>query len=427
MSRLTRRAALAAVGTALASGLAGCSGLNSSEASVEYDQSAIRALPGTLPQVPATIPVQPSEEHLAAARERVRSLLDGADVSAVPNAAVRHELARERDTARGALSQDRDGETPADALAGLTHPRSEAMFVHAGLAAFDGERTAGDVERRRERHHRDATAFLDDYRYAGPANEPVAALAEHATITDWARTGVRLTEQPERDEYENTVLHVAERAQGVEWGRAYAADARRLHERYVSTLDDPHDHGERFASVADTLVDDVEPHTATPDWDALGSDIERDLAGTAAEKLLEELASMRWSSAQYAVAQRDAGSFAGAIVAATRSLAADRAFADATAAITDGEYETPASIEPIAAERAAAVEGLRALLDTTPALLARRLARAVRSPVRLADENARAGGVTEPERSLYAEYAVANRLAATAPTVVERVGDAVTD
>ena len=425
MSRLTRRSALAAVGSALAGGLAGCSGLRSSESTVEYDGSAIRELPSELPRLPATIPVQPTEAHLAAARDRVRSLLDGADVSAVPNGAVRHELATERDAARGALSQDRDGESRADALAGLTHPRSEAMFVHAGLAAFDGELTAADVTARRERHHRDATALLDDYRYAGPPDDPVAALAEHATIADWARTGVRLTEPGERDEYENAVLHVAERAQGVEWGRAYAADARRLHEQYVSTLDDPHDHGERFASVADTLVDDVEPYTATPDWDALGTEIERDIEGTAAEKLLEELASMRWSSAQHTVAQREAGSFAGAIVAGARSLAADRAFGDATAAMADGEYEAPASVDPIAAERAAAVDGLEALLDTAPALLARRLARAVRSPIRMADENARRGGVTEPGRSLYAEYAVANRLAAAAPAVVERVGDAV--
>lgn len=427
MNRLTRRSALAAVGAGIGGALAGCSGLRSSEATVEYDESAIRELPGELPRVPATIPVQPSEAHLAAARERVRSLLDGGDVSAVPNGVVRETLAAERDAARGALSQDRDGERRADAVAGLTHPRSEAMFVSAGLAAFEDELTAADVRERRERHHRDAATFLDDYRYAGPSDDPVAALAEHATITRWARTGARLTEPAERDEYENTVLHVAELAQGVEWGRAYAADARRLHERYVSTLDDPNDHGERFASVADTLVDDVDPYTAPPDWDALGTDIERDIADTAAEKLLEELASMRWSSAQHTVAQREAGSFAGAIVTGTRSVAADRAFAAATAAIADGEYETPASIDPIAAERAAAVDGLRALLDSSPVLLARRLARAVRSPIRMADENAQQGGVTEPGRSLYAEYAVANRLAAAAPAVVERVGSAVTE
>ncbi|MFC6736201.1 hypothetical protein ACFQEQ_08120, partial [Halolamina salina] len=140
----------------------------------------------------------------------------------------------------------------ADALAGLTHPRSEAMFVHAGLAAFDGELTAADVTERRERHHQDATAFLDDYRHAGPADDPVAALAEHAEITDWGHTGVRLTRANERHEYENTVLRVAELAQGVEWGRAYAADARHLHEHYVSTFDDPRDYGARFECLDET-------------------------------------------------------------------------------------------------------------------------------------------------------------------------------
>ncbi len=425
MSRLTRRSAIAAVGTALAGGLAGCSGLQSSETTVEYDESAIRALPEDLPRVPATIPVQPTEAHLAATRERVRSLLDGADVSAVPNGAVRHELAAERDAARDALSDDHDGESRADALAGLTHPRSEAMFVHAGLAAFDDELTAADVRARRERHHRDATSFLADYRYAGPPDDPVAALAQHAGITDWAQTGVRLTQAKERYEYENTVLHVAELAQGVEWGRAYAADARRLHERYVSTLDDPRDHGARFASVADTLVGDVEPNATPPELDAVGSEIDRDIADTPAETLLEALTRSRWVGTENAVEQHDDGRSAGAIVAAMGGLAADRALAAAETAVADGEYGVPESVDPIAAERTAAVDGLRALLDSSPVLLARRLAQTVHGRIRNADELIQSDVVSEPGRSLYAEYAAANRLAAAAPAVVERVGDAV--
>jgi hypothetical protein len=416
---------LASLGTAVGGALAGCGALrSSSEEAVEYDESTIRELPGRLPQIPATVPVQPTEEHLRAARDRVRSLLAGADPSTVPNEAVRDVLAGERDAARDALSQDRDGESRAEALAGLTHPRSEAMFVDAGLAAFEGSLTPSDVAARRDRHHRDATAFLAEHRYVGPPDDPVAALAEHATIVDWGQTGVRLTEPAERDEYENAVLHVAELASRVEWGRAYAADARRLAERYVSGLDDPEDHGERFASVAGRLLDDVEPYTTTPDWDTLGDGIERDIESTAGEALLEELVQERWSGAQYTLAQHDEGRHAGAVFAAMRSLAADSALAEARAAIADGEYGIPESIDPIAAERAAAVDGLESLLDTAPALLARRLAGHVRIPVRMADRNARQGGATEPERSLYAPYAFANLFAAAAPAVVKRVGDA---
>lgn len=425
MTRRTRRSVLAALGTSLAGALAGCGTLRSSdEATVEYDESAIRKLPGELPQVPAVVPVQPTAEHVEAARERVRSLLADADVSEVPNGAVRHRLDRERDAARDGLEGDRDGESRADTLSGLAHPRSEAMFVDAGLAAFEGELTESGVATRRERHHRDATAFLDDYRYVGAPDAPVAALAEHATIADWGATGVRLTEPPERDEYENAVLHVAERAQRTEWGRAYAADARRLAEQYRSTLADPQNYGERFASVADTLLADVEQYTATPDWDTIGSGIDRD-TGAVGEKLLEDLVQERWSSAQRTLAQHESGRHAGAILAATRALVADSALADAKTAIAHGEYAATESVDPIAAERAAAVDGFETLLDTEPPLLARRLANRVRVPIRLADENARRSGVTDPERSLYARYAVGNHLAGGAPTVVERVGNAV--
>jgi hypothetical protein len=407
--------------------LAGCSDLNplSNERSVEYDESTLATLPGDLPRVPAAVPVQPTPAHLATARERIRSLLDDTDVSRVPNEVVRHRLARERESARRALTRDDDNEpTRVDALASLTHPRSQAMFVHAGLAAFAGDLTVADVAARRDRHHRDAEAFLDDYRYTGPSDDPVGALTEHARIVGWGRTGARLTEANRHHEYENTVLHVAELAQDIEWGRAYAADARRLREHYVTTIDDPHDSGTRFSRVADALVEDIEAHADAPDWEALTSGFERTVENTAGGNLLEELARGRWSGAKNAVEDHDAGRHALAIVSAMRALAADRAFADASEAVADGAYGVPESVDPIAAERAAAVEGLRGLLDTSPAPLARTLASYVHNPIRNADRNIREDTVSSPGRSLYAQYAVANRFAAAAPAIVRRVGDA---
>ncbi|MFT4931233.1 MAG: hypothetical protein ACI91T_001108 [Natronomonas sp.] len=414
-------------GTALTGTLAGCSDLNllSSETNVEYDESSLAAIPGELPGVPAATPVQPTPDHVAAARERIRLLLDDADVSRIPNEVVRQKLDREREAARAALTRDDDHETTrVDTLAGLTHPRSEAMFVHAGLAAFDEALSAGDVEARQDRHHRDAEAFLADYRYVGPPDDAVGALAEHARIVDWGQTGARIAEPNRHHEYENTVLHVAELAQDVEWGRAYAADARRLREHYASTLDDPRNYGNRFSRVADTLVTDVGAYVEPPEWEALTSEFERDVGNTAGAKLLEELARSRWSGAENAVESHDDALHALAVVAAMRAITADRAFAAATDVISDGGYGVPESVAPIAAERTAAVEGLRALLDTSPAPLAHSLARYVRIPLRNADEQVRRGSVSAPGRFLYGQYAVANRFAAAAPAVVRRVGDA---
>jgi hypothetical protein len=421
----TRRSLVAAAGTALTGVLAGCSGLRplSNETDVEYDDSALAEVPGDLPRVPAAIPVQPTTAHLDAARDRLRSLLDGTAVERVPNAAVRERLARERASAREALSQETTDTQPVDALAGLTYPRSEAMFVHAGLAAFDGDLDTDGLATRRDRHQRVATAFLDDYRYVGPPDASVATLAEHARIVDWARTGRRLLGPPEHAEYRNTVLHAAELAQGIEWGRAYADDARRLHTHHLSTLDDTRDYGDLFTRAADELVDALEPHTARPDLEALPGEFERDIEQTPAADLVEALARRRWSHAQSAVEDHEAGREALAVVAAVAALTAARAFTAATDAVEAGAYGVPESVEPIAAERTAAVEGLQTLLDSSPPPLARWLASQVASQIRRADDQIRRP-VTPPERYLYVEYALGHLIAAAAPPVVERVGAA---
>lgn len=63
-------------------------------------------------------------------------------------------------------------------------------------------------------------------------------------------------------------------------------------------------------------------------------------------------------------------------------------------------------------------------LDTTPALLARRLAQFAYSPIRNADRSATEHASTADGGGLYAQYALANRFAAAAPAVVQRVGSA---
>lgn len=81
----------------------------------------------------------------------------------------------------------------------------------------------------------------------------------------------------------------------------------------------------------------------------------------------------------------------------------------------------PESVDPVAAERAAAVNGLRTLLDTPPEPIANRLAGYARTPLRTADESP--GDADGSDR--YTQYAVANRLAAAAPPVVRRAGEAI--
>ncbi|GAA0291534.1 hypothetical protein [Halarchaeum salinum] len=86
-------------------------------------------------------------------------------------------LAREREDARDALTEADSG-SRVDALAGLTHPRSEAMFANAGFAVFEESLTPSDIAARRQRHHENAEAFLAEYAYVGPTDDRVAAFAE---------------------------------------------------------------------------------------------------------------------------------------------------------------------------------------------------------------------------------------------------------
>ncbi|KAA9396152.1 hypothetical protein Har1130_16320 [Haloarcula sp. CBA1130] len=371
------------------------------------------------------LPVQPTPAHLTAVRQHVRSLLADTDVSRVPNEVVRHRLAREREAARGALSQAADREIDrTDSVVSLTHPRSEAMFVHAGLAAFDGDLTESDVAARRDRHYRNAKTFLAESRYAGPPTDPVGTLVEHARIEDWGQTGVRIIKRDSVHEFENATLHIAELAKDVEWGRAYATDARRLSEHYVSTLEETHDYEDRFSRVATTLLADVEPYVDAPDKDALTSEIDRDIENTAAEELVQELARIRWSGAENAVKHHDSGRVALTVGSTMRALTADHALAATTDAIADSAYGVPESVARIDTERTAAIEGLRGLLNESPTLLARRLATYVRSTIQSADSQIRQGSVSSPGHHLYAQYAIANRFAAAAPSVIRRVGDA---
>ena len=85
----------------------------------------------------------------------------------------------------------------------------------------------------------------------------------------------------------------------------------------------------------------------------------------------------------------------------------------------------PESVDPVAAERAAAVNGLRTLLDTPPEPIANRLAGYARTPLRNADRTADESPGDADGSDRYAQYAVANRLAAAAPPVVRRAGEAI--
>ncbi|GGM62410.1 hypothetical protein J2752_001518 [Halarchaeum rubridurum] len=427
--RSSRRGVLAATGAALTASLAGCGGLlGGDEAPPDYDADALAATLDPLPDAPVGVPVQPSREHVADARERVRTLRAG-DVSRVPNAVVRDRLAEKSESAREALAEQSSNRL--DAVSGLAYPRGEAMFVHAGLAAFDGELTAADVAARRERVTAALAAFESERRYVG-GDDPVAALVEHVEIGSWRADAASVLSSTEPDALDprNDVLRVGTRAKDVEWGRAALADARRLAAHYRGTLAEPVDHRGRFAAAAAALAGALPADvTDRPDLNDVGAGMDREIAGTAAATLLRDLRRSRWRHATDVADERDAGRYPLAVTAAMHALVEEAALADARAAIRDGAYARPETVDAIAAERDAAVGALRELRQTGPEPLASRIAASVHARLRWTDRDVRDArdGVSDGYLAddVYADYGYARRVAAAAPPVLERVADAV--
>lgn len=293
--RLTRRSALALLG---ASALAGCSATTplGGENETELDGAAIRAaVAGASPSIPERLPVGIGADHLAATRERARSLIDTvpADLGPeqVPNGAIRERIGRKREHAVDSFDRATEGATPFEQLEAFADARAEARFAAGAWRAIDEGLTREDLTDEADAVRADRRAFRERWQYVG--GDPVAAVRVHAAIerrADPGRTDMAFGE-PRRYRLGNP-LGVGELAEEVERARVAVDDAAHCYDRLVQSADEPTDLRTRFVDARTALRDAFEAErealpSVDPEqpWRVEGVDVE----DTPAEAALEEL------------------------------------------------------------------------------------------------------------------------------------------
>ncbi|QGX95778.1 hypothetical protein EI982_13775 [Haloplanus rallus] len=363
MSRLTRRGALALLGT-----LAGCSDANpldSGSESPELDAAAIRAaVDGSAPTVPARLPIDIGADHLAATERRARSLLDAVPASLgpdeVPNGAIRERVRDARSHAAERLSAATEAPTPFERLVAFADARADARFAAGAWRAIDEGLTREDLAAEAETVRADRRTLRERWRYVGA--DPVEATLVHAAIEERIASGRHdvVVDQPHRYRPGNP-LGVGEVAEAVERARVAVEDAAHCYDRLTASLDDPVDLRPRLDDARRRL------HEAFEDeQDALSSVDPRepwrvegvDVADTPAAEALEELFRPvdpaddddGWAD----------GTPAEALTWAHASFVTLEAFLALRERVREGETFAIESAADVGAVRTAAVEALRA-------------------------------------------------------------------
>lgn len=431
---LTRRRVLGlAAGGATA--LAGCAGLLGDESDrPTLDVEPVRlATLDTVPAVHEPLPVTVERSHVAAGRERVRSLLAGVPdpltAATVPNGVVREDLARYRERAENGLRAAADPPTRYAALEEIRGARGAAAGLAAGVQVVEGDLTVADVEGRGEsireriarRRHRDVY----------PGDDAVGAVLLHGAadeLLDRASRRVDAVADPD----EIPALAAAGVAADVERARGALGDATYLAERYLASLNGSSDYAERFETVGERLAGRIEDRAPTPPESGEPTDlIDADLESrfTPGREVLGSL---------YRDARVGESLVAGPTPARTvlrrhEQLIAVGALEEALGRLREGERFRPTDAEQLVDYRSAAVEAIRRGRTTEPyrPLVRRGLVHlddvVRRADADLADRTAGEERVSVGSVDRQAgEYVRVGALARAAPAAGRTVGDALT-
>lgn len=458
LPRTTRRGVLALAGATVLSGcgfLPGVGGDGGDRTELDGDEVATVAS-GTVPSVPDPLPVDVTDAHVTASRERAESALASVPLplsaDELPNGVMRAEIEHEAEHARDHLP-DPDEDLPVESrLSNLRDARESARFVAAAWAYAEDELTPADVRGHREAVVADAREFRADWEYVG--DDVVRALLVHDTVESWTgaarraaepddpprpeprtpagtagESGQRSPPTPRRPRPEPTnALTVGERAGEVENGRAYVDDARHVGEQFRASLSDP-------PSIRATLTDARESLTATfesrradlptvepsdaNDLVTVDRDLERSPGGDALETLY-------WEFPDSVEATDD---LASDVLDLTHALANADAFASLRERIANGEQFTVESVADLRDRRSAAVTAIEdALAASTDRRLARKILEWAAYDLTYADrELRRYDGESVSARSVdyeVSEYVAAAALARAVPDACAATLDA---
>ncbi|QLG62535.1 hypothetical protein [Halorarum salinum] len=427
--RTTRRGALTLVGGVA---LAGCGRLPvGEEEPPTLDGAALRSAVGESdPTVAGTFPVDLPDERLSGSLDRARELLadvpDRLGPDEVPNGAVRERMRRRYGDAEEAIRRAVEAETERELLSEARRARRRSMTVSAAWRATEGELTREDVASESGELGEELSAVRERTEYVG--DDPARAAVVHAAIEGFtAHAEGRLDGRSGPHAESEGVLGVGELAGEHEDARALTADAATLYDAFVESLDAETDIAaaleDAATSLAAALDDAVDERSLTRGFDA-SEHMDRDVAGTPAERALEELVydlvGGAWSPESVAEGP------ARAVVAAVDGFASLDAFDSVRSRIEDGESFAVDDAGDVEERRRAAVEAVAdaAASSAEPELVAEVVPDPARR-VAYADErlthrdgDVRVDALDRP----IAEYVAAAERARALPEAAERVG-----
>lgn len=352
-SPVTRRGALAVVGTTL---LAGCSLPNVLGSDpVELDgHDLARVVDRDHPTIPSPLPVEVSRDHVAHARERAHSLLASVPLplspEELPNGTMREALHREAEHARDHLTDAIEAPGTRERLDVLAHARGPARSIAASWAYTQDELTISDVTEERETVAQAAREFEKRREYLG--DDPVRAVIVHDVVEQWTNDA----SDDARSVWEGedaTALAIGEGAADVAEARASLSDARHVYEQYAASLSDRQSIRDRLEAARDSLSETVDDRlTDLPDEDVeIQDQLDADTEGTVAGRAIESLHHGVYDRYEYAYAD----GLAGAVLGQVARLARIGAFETLRDRIEAGEQRTVTSVEDVEAMREAAV------------------------------------------------------------------------
>ncbi|WP_318566818.1 hypothetical protein [Salinigranum marinum] len=384
----TRRSVLLAAG--LGVGISAVFALDDgrpAEPDVSYGGDALRGVVdiGT-PTIPRTFPVEIGADHVAANRNRARSLLASApETPDIPNEAAAREYTERYEEAVEALERAHDAQSPYERLDDLQSARWYAADVSAVYAAFEGEVTREDVLARREPVRERLAGLRDRWRYVG--DDLAVALSVHRELESRVDYAERTLERVERDGRpdENHVLHVGSIAGTVELARTAAENATYYYDRFVEGLAAPRPLGGVFDRTARVLVADATAQCPDPRSDGWESRFDRDLAHTVARPLLRgAFSEVEWRCRDADEARERQGVATTVLTAATldRDL---RALDRVRRAVDRGRYGVPRSVDPVRREKLDALAAVETARDAAPESVASGWARGAVGDVQFGD------------------------------------------
>jgi len=432
VTRYTRRGALAAGGSALAT-LAGCSSVpflgDGDDSLPDYDGARLAdAVEGSqvdpLTPYPWPVPHSLLERH----RERATALLeDVPEPPSFPNEAVTEELRRRRERVAGRVADESVPTDPSrEDVGSWEHVRSDAAEVTFAYRAAADEFDTGDAMAWRRRLRDDYRAASTDLTYTG---DTVAEAVVGAGRLEGELQDVRDAIAPEQSfpaAPRREPFGAGEAAATLEGGDATLAT--------VSALADARGQADAatgyWNAVATTagVLDGVYDETREVEAPYLFEGAQArevldasDVRDTPAAELFRLAESNTTRGGRQAAAAVDRGDYAAAVLDYVRALVGTLAVARAVEATRDGEHGVPSDAAEVAAQRTAAVDALQDARAAEPTVLAVDAATPLRNVLDYADERLTEHASDYEVVEAAGKYAYVEYAADAVPNVVDRV------